>query len=734
MFSKWKKPQKQCVAAVALLLSVVFLQTSVIAGDEQPAPVNSEATGVQEFDQPAEMDEVVVQGDLVDRLIKKGQLKSSIVKTEVINESDISGKQANSLSEAVQNEPGIDNVVGCSICGMRRIQINGLKGEYTTLLMDGVPLNSTVSSYYGFDALATAGVSSIEIARGSGASLIAPEAIGGVINVVSKRPTSNSLFFDVAGGNAGYRALSIVGTGVSADRLTGATGAAQFNERGQWDEDGNGVNEAPEVKSQTGLVRFSKDLNDRNHLDIRLMDLKSHTFGGPTENAEFKAVLQTGGGGLKFEDNDVRKAYIGDPSATLETVDTERTEGVVRWTNAASDKLNLAATVAGALQTQDSFYEGADYYNKNKTFFSDVRGNYSIGCSHLLTLGADVKDETLRAESFYFFDQLGRDKDDFDFLGTGAYLQDVWTPSLNTEISAAVRLDTIKVDFKGETDTKNEIDETLASPRIHVKLGHGPLLSSRFSFGRGYRAPLTFFESEHGLLDEGFDVKITDLEKSKAAGYALSLDSNRWTGTASYAYTEVENLSYVNTNDFSVPTLVNSQGRVNVKTADIVVGYQLTPTFNIAASYENFDYQDKYKSLLAVAAVEDRARLMLGYDNDKAGLIGDLTLVWTGSRDLRPYGYGDRYNVYDPNAMTAFAPKGTDAPSFVTVDLKVSKTFRNDLTIYAGAKNLFDYTQTSKESPLFFDAQGGYDVVHIWGPLRGREVYAGVQMKFEPRL
>jgi len=120
--------------------------------------------------------------DVAERLERTGAVKDTIKSTEVVTEKKIQKKQATNLTEAIANEPGIQAATGCSMCGMKRIRINGMKGEYTTVMVDDVPMYSTVSSYYGMDALATAGVSSIEIARGAGASLIAP---GGVLVVLS---------------------------------------------------------------------------------------------------------------------------------------------------------------------------------------------------------------------------------------------------------------------------------------------------------------------------------------------------------------------------------------------------------------------------------------------------------------------------------------------------------------------------------------------------------------------
>jgi hypothetical protein len=38
--------------------------------------------------------------------------------------------------------------------------------------------------------------------------------------------------------------------------------------------------------------------------------------------------------------------------------------------------------------------------------------------------------------------------------------------------------------------------------------------------------------------------------------------------------------------------------------------------------------------------------------------------------------------------------------------------------------------QTDVQSPLFYDAAGGFDSAYTWGPLRGRTLYAGVKATF----
>jgi outer membrane receptor for ferrienterochelin and colicins len=75
-------------------------------------------------------------------------------------------------------------------------------------------------------------------------------------------------------------------------------------------------------------------------------------------------------------------------------------------------------------------------------------------------------------------------------------------------------------------------------------------------------------------------------------------------------------------------------------------------------------------------------------------------------------------------------PKRSKSPTFATVDARLQYAINRNLSVFGGVDNLFDYKQTDKESPLWVDSQGGYDVTHVWGPSRGRYVYAGAKLSF----
>lgn len=684
----------------------------------------------------AEQLETIEVKDLRQKLQQSGMLKDEIQQTEVISAKDIERKQAGSVNEAINNEPGVNVSNECSVCGVKRVMLNGLKGEHTTVLVDGVPTHTMVSGFYGLDGVATSGVERVEIARGAGASLIAPESVGGTINIVTRRPTENGAEIDLSTGENGYRKYSLSATGVTKDGKTRGLVAAQYDNRDQEDNDDNGVNEAPMLENHSFSAKVSHDLTARDNVELRVLRSRSEVFGGPMLGDTTQSIaeaLANYGGAPTFADDDVRKRYTGLPGDTTESIKTDRQEVVGKWLHEFGKQTNVGVTLMHSESKQDSFYEGIDYVADDNTHFADVRVNHFLNAEHLLTVGVDHRNEDMRSRSRKmeaFLTDNDPDtnyvSDSFDYTLTGLYLQDTWTPVSSLEIAAAVRLDKVKADFVDPSKPGAEIDETVVAPRLHVRYDHDKQWTSRLQMGRGYRAPLSFFESDHGILDsgKGFAVDVDELEKSTSASYALSYNNQRLTSTASIAWNQIENLAALTEDANGVPTLRQLDGKARVVSADLVLGYQLTNHWTAGIGLETFQYNDIFKQSFAIAPVEERLRLTADYEGH--GWNWNTTVTWIGSRDLTDYGY-EGYNIRnDPSSV-----KTTKAPSYYTVDMKLSKQLNKTFTAYLGVNNLFDYTQVGDEdTPLFFDADGAFDVGYIYGPLRGRTLYAGMKAKF----
>lgn len=150
-------------------LSPLYL--AIIASLPLTAPILSYAEEIENTDKALEIIEV---RSFRQKLDQAGRLKDVIQQTEILDALSIENKNALSLTAAINNEPGVNVSNECSMCGVKRIMLNGMKGEHTTILVDGLPSHTLISGFYAVDAIATTGVDRIEVARGAGASLIAP--------------------------------------------------------------------------------------------------------------------------------------------------------------------------------------------------------------------------------------------------------------------------------------------------------------------------------------------------------------------------------------------------------------------------------------------------------------------------------------------------------------------------------------------------------------------------------
>lgn len=683
---------------------------------------------------PATKDEIVVTG-VRDRLYESGTLLDVIQKTEVVDDSLIKSMHAVNLVEAISNSPGVRVSNECSMCGVKRVMLNGMRGEHTTILTDGIPFHTMISGYYALDALATTGVERIEVARGAGASLLAPEAIGGAINIISKEPEETGLLLNLSGGESDRYSLGAMGGYVSEDDSTRVSLVIQDDSFDQVDEDDNGVSESPLLESTNYIGRISWDVSDKDNIVFRAAYTESEIFGGPQDGNIGRSLQSLEDDPTPddpvplFDGDDVRENWIGSDWRTTEWIKTERTELSLNWLHEFSGAYNLSLTAAWSEHEQDSFYEGFDYANTDRLAFFDVKNNWVLNDDHLLTFGIDIRDEEMRSDSEAGESSLDYVEDSFDYEVLGVYLQDTWDVNDQIELSIAVRIDSIEADFVAEEKPGTEIDETVIAPRADLRIAHNDQWTSRISAGRGYRAPLSFFETDHGILDagDGFAIDVDELEESLSTTYALSYEGEKLNTTVSIAWTEVENLAALDETPLGVPLLTQLDEDASVVAADIALGYSVNDYLTLGASFETYNYNDAYKSSFAVAPFEERSILSADFHYGEWDWYTSAT--WTGSRDLSDYGY-EGFNVSDPLIIPASptSPKSTNAESFWTLDMKVTYQVNDSLSLYAGGNNLTDYTQVDDaETPLFWDSEGGYDVAYNYGPLRGREFFFGLE-------
>ena len=707
--------------------SVVAIPAAHLAAVDSAAPSpplpDSIAKGPTVLKNSSAGGAVVVHGQRRD-LDRMGALTNAIQPTQVVTPEAIRRKNADDLSQAIVDEPGVEVLTSDASCAFKQVQINGLGTEHTTVLVDGLPIYSIVTGFYGVDALTTAGLAGIEISRGPGASLLAPGAIGGAIDIRLQTPREPGFTADVAGGNDDWRRLTFSATTRTDDGNLGLVTAGHFFQQGQQEAGNSGTTASPSLKDESGLVKIDGTLGQDVYWDARAIRSHSEIFGG-VASSDFAAVTSTQPNDVHFVGNDVRNAYDGSPRSIVEWVNTDRTEvaGSLSWDSHGSGIWQLRAGWAG--QSQASVYEDdADYYNDDNATIADLRWVGTLG-PHTVTLGADGTYEYMRSQSQTYFIADSITPDSFNSLLGGLYAQDVWNFGRKRDLSVAVRADDARVDWI-DKPARPQIDYWLVSPRANLRWEFLDGLDGRISAGRGWHAPETFFEIDHNILNNGFDIDVHSLEKAWGAGGSLSLERPKWGISGSMYGTLLTNLAYVDESGVR-PVLRNDSATLPFLSMDAEGSLLPFPWLKLGLGVDHQEIPDRYKKIEPVAAVETDIR---GRFDVKVGPIdwsGDV--VWTAPRDLTLYGYGGQYNGYNPTDSTAFAPKRSHAPAFAVVNTKLDWLVRKEITLYVGAENLFDYTQTisAGDSPQFFDAQGNYNASHIWGPLRGRQLYLGLR-------
>ncbi len=642
-------------------------------------------------------------------------------KVEILSKDKMEKANSTSLNEAVDRMQGIDSQDYCVNCGAKRISINGLRGDHTSVLIDGIPLYSAVSSVYGFDAISLLSVEEIEVRRGTGSSLINPEAIGGTINIITLMPKESGSRASVSYGTFNTRVADVLHNFVS-DKYKLSIGG-EFNRQEAWDVDNNNFSESPWKSRYSLFTKETINLSKNTQWARRFSFSNLEIIGGNTQRLRLSKPIEIQADDSDFVDGDVRKKYLGDIRNITEYVEVSRVEATSKLIHIIDSLNSIEWNLAGAIYNQTSLYMHAyDYKTENKTLYSDLKWRSQIAEDQALLLGVAVRNESLRSDSEVMYETNNVPKDNFDYQAYSVFAQHEWFLPYNFELSSALRVERLE----NRWTFLGDLDRTVAAPRLMLKWQPSEHLSQQFAYGYGYRMPLTSIESAHGAYD-GFVVEIDQLEKSHSLVYSASYNTPKYYVTPSFHYTRLKNMAYPL--EPLVPhsgplTFVNDDEDHNIYVYDILAGYKPTENWLIEFGYESFRYSDSYKNKLPTAAIEQRVSFRSEYEN-RSGLSFVLTGSWIGSRDISKYNqYQNHYNVSD-GLLGVSDQKRQQAPSFWQWDLALLKKIKS-IEYMLSVQNIFDFTQTGDgDSPAMWHLHGSHthlDNRHVWGPNRGREV------------
>ncbi|MCB9536606.1 MAG: TonB-dependent receptor [Myxococcales bacterium] len=399
--------------------------------------------------QPAAEDEVMV----VTGTRTEGRLTDTPVATEVVDRAAIEASGARTLGELLGPYAGV--TLGSSFRGTA-LGLGGLSPEHTLVLIDGERPLGRVDGVFDLERLRVEHIERVEVVRGSGSALYGADAIGGVVNVVTRR----------ARGEASAEATA----GVASDGAKDVGGAVRTPPLGPL------------------RLRLSGGWHAAPPFDLDVADDATTGSGVDDVQVAGRALWDAGRALRVTLDADVARRRrdgvdASGAGALLDRAQLDEALGVsLRGEGRPAPGLRLRGSVAYGLQRQQLRIDqrGGEALDVAEDAALDqaqtnAQVDVTLPAGHLLSVGVDGLHESVDRDRL---DAGGADRQ------RGAvYVQDQWTllPDPYLVVVAGGRVDA-DTDFGAE-----------ATPRVAVRYDPHPAVALRVSAGGGYRAP-TFEE------------------------------------------------------------------------------------------------------------------------------------------------------------------------------------------------------------------------------------------------
>ena len=611
---------------------------------------NTNDLGIIELELEDSLEEIVISGTL-----KPVSKLDSPVPVEVYNHTFFRANPTPSIFEALEYVNGIRPQLNCNVCNTGDIHINGQEGSYTMVLIDGLPIVSGLSTVYGLSGIPQSLIERIEIVKGPASTLYGSEAIGGVINLITKLPENTSSFsidsflsgWGEINTDLGYKyALS--------KKIKGVLGLNYFNYSNPIDNNGDGF---------TDLT-----------LQDRISIFNKFTFGRKFSIASRFVYEDRWGGQMGW-----RPKHRGGSQIYGESIYTSRFElfGNHKFNN------NLSFQFSFNDHNHNSVY-GTTLFNADQTIgFGQLVWNKNIKKNELL-IGIAYR------LSYYHDDTkvlLDRNKAHTTHL-PGVFIQNQINFNANNKLLLGLRYD------------QNSIHGNILTPRLNYKVNNGDKTTTlRFSAGTGYRVAQVFTEDHAALTGAREVVFLGDLDPEKSwntnlnyiqkfyleQGLIIELDLSLFKTHFSNKIipdydTDPNKIIYNNLSGKSVSNGISINANL---LASGGLRINLGATFIDTFAEENGTKTTPYltERFQGVWKLEKKWRAN--------NLTLDLTGTTVGTLKLPTLGELD--------------PRADISTPFSIINLQLTKSWNNTIESYGGIKNILNFTPPKKSIARAFD-------------------------------
>lgn len=700
------------------------LQVSCIGYETQQIDLEVKHTDPSNIVLPKiEMQESITQmKDVVVTATRSEKVYEDVpVKVSVLSNKIFENTASVTLKEGLNFQPGLRVETNCQNCGFSQVRLNGLEGQYSQILIDGKAIYSALNGVYGLDQIPTNMIERVEVIRGGGSSLYGGNAIAGVINIITKTPSSN--FFSAS-------------TTQSFTDMSAPENVVQMNGAIVNDEQNLGIH-----LFGSSIFRKEWDANDDGFTELGRLNVKTigaNMFYKPSYLSKISLEYHTlyhevrGGDSLKLQPH---QSNITETTKHITNVLQLQYE---QYINGTDDKFAIYASHQNT--KRDSYYGsnrdlGAYGHTDNQSWAIGTQFNHvqnDLAGIHILTLGYEYNNDQMDDLAPAYNRTISQ-----EVFTNGIYLQDDW--------EIAKFLDFV---FGARFDKHNLVEDWVISPRANILYKPIPDLSLRACYSTGFRAPQAFDEDLHitQVGGEGMVIQLSDdlkAEHSKSfsfsADYVLHIDELPIGLSLEYFNTKLSDafvLTDVGKDESGNIIMMREnggEGTVQGGTFEMEINPTNAINLKLGGTLQSSLYRDEVvwsdgdpENGIAAQSSDQIMRtpncygfFTLNYFASKR-LSLSLSGIYTGKMYVPHYAGG----INESGEINQF-DKLERSKAFMELNAKISYKvpFDPGFELYIGMQNILNQFQDD------FDRGIGRDAAYVYGPGRPRTIFCGI--KFE---
>jgi len=564
---------------------------------------------------------------------------------------------------------GIRVQVTSPALGAANVRIQGLEGRYTQLLADNLPLYGGQAASLGLLQVPPTDLAQVEVIKGSVSALYGGSALGGLINLISKRPGS-AFKADILA-NATTRDGQDL-TAYLAGPVSGNAGisiTAGAHRQGGQDLDGDGWLDMAAYDRLTLRPRFQWDGNDGSSLYL--------TLGAMTEE-------RTGG--------TLPGQTVPDGTPFIQAQDTDRLDGglvAVKPLDAGTLNIRASAMRQDHLRRFGPVTEG----DRHTSIFAEASLAGESGATAWVA-GMAFQSDGFRSETFAAFNYT------YDVPGLFGQIEKRATSDLTIAASA-------RIDFHDTFGTQ-------FSPRVSALYRPGRW-TIRASWGQGYFAPTPFLdEIDAAGLSRLEPLGDLAAETATTASLDIGWAKGPWEANLTLFGADIGNATRIEPTALDRVRLVNIDGTTQLRGSELLLRFR-QDGFTVTGSYVFVESSEPDPS-----GIGRRQQPLT--PKHTAGLIGMWEEHGKGRIGIEAYYTGRQ--LLDDNPFRA------RSRPYLHLGL-LGEIVLGHVSLFANAENLLGVRQ-SRYDPLLRPerAPSGRWTVDAWAPLEGFILNAGIRLRF----